>query len=236
MADGAKSDLIPGASTRDVQRLTDARRRLLADWCKLFGERLSETTPAAGAPALAKSPPPAESARRGPRPSRDRSSPIAPDLIAASAQVGRPDPDAGDDSAATGAGVRHHLSKRRMGVDPAATTRHDRAARSPVAPRSTEAIRAAAAPDRAAADGAASPANAVRSSDDGPLTGVHLPPRARQILNRLLHGDGEKQIALALGISPHTVHTYVKQLHKTLGVSSRGELLARFVSPDARAR
>lgn len=63
-----------------------------------------------------------------------------------------------------------------------------------------------------------------------PLAGVHLSRRERQILTCLLGGDSEKQVALKLTISPHTVHTYVKKLHKTLGVASRGELMARFVS------
>ncbi len=62
-----------------------------------------------------------------------------------------------------------------------------------------------------------------------PLEGVHLSPRMRQILDRLLAGDSEKQIASQLHVSVHTVHTYVKRLHKTLNVSSRGELLAKFV-------
>lgn len=57
-----------------------------------------------------------------------------------------------------------------------------------------------------------------------------LPPRLRQTLDRLLAGDSEKQIAVQLHISPHTVHSYVKTLHKRFKVASRGELLARFVS------
>jgi DNA-binding CsgD family transcriptional regulator len=58
---------------------------------------------------------------------------------------------------------------------------------------------------------------------------LDLPPRVGQTLVRLLAGRSEKQIALDLGVSPHTVHTYVKQLHKRLNVNSRGELLALFV-------
>lgn len=54
-----------------------------------------------------------------------------------------------------------------------------------------------------------------------------LPPRVRQVLVCLMEGDSEKQVALRLGISPHTVHDYVKQLHHRFEVSSRGELLAR---------
>jgi DNA-binding NarL/FixJ family response regulator len=62
-----------------------------------------------------------------------------------------------------------------------------------------------------------------------PLDGISLSPRSREVLTCLLNGDSEKQIALRLRISPHTVHTYVKKLHQALGVNSRGELLSRFV-------
>ncbi len=57
-----------------------------------------------------------------------------------------------------------------------------------------------------------------------------LPPRLQPVLNHLLGGDGEKQVAVKLGLSPHTVHEYVKAIYRRLGVSSRGELLARFVT------
>jgi DNA-binding CsgD family transcriptional regulator len=53
-----------------------------------------------------------------------------------------------------------------------------------------------------------------------------LPLRLREILQCLLEGDGEKQVALRLGLSRHTVHDYVKDLHRRLGVSSRAELMA----------
>jgi DNA-binding CsgD family transcriptional regulator len=56
-----------------------------------------------------------------------------------------------------------------------------------------------------------------------------LSPRHVQTLQRLLEGDSEKQIAARLGVSPHTVHVYVKGLYRHFDVSSRGELLARFV-------
>jgi DNA-binding CsgD family transcriptional regulator len=54
-----------------------------------------------------------------------------------------------------------------------------------------------------------------------------LPPRMKQTLDELLGGASEKQIAGKLGISPHTVHNYVKALHQRFEVSSRGELLAK---------
>ena len=56
-----------------------------------------------------------------------------------------------------------------------------------------------------------------------------LSRRMRQTLRSLLCGNSEKQIALKLGLSQHTVHVYVKALYKKYGVSSRGELLAKWV-------
>jgi DNA-binding CsgD family transcriptional regulator len=67
----------------------------------------------------------------------------------------------------------------------------------------------------------------VLSDGRDPLAG--LPRRLRQTLGCLLDGDGEKQTAARLGVSPHTVHTYVAALYRRYGVSSRAELLARFV-------
>ncbi len=57
-----------------------------------------------------------------------------------------------------------------------------------------------------------------------------LPPRVRRVLDRLVLGDSEKEVAARLGLSRHTVHQYVKLLYRRLDVSSRGELMARFVA------
>ena len=65
--------------------------------------------------------------------------------------------------------------------------------------------------------------------EEKPAPGADLPPRYRKVLFRLLAGESEKQVAFRLGLSRHTVHTYVKALHKHYGVQSRGELLARFL-------
>jgi len=59
-----------------------------------------------------------------------------------------------------------------------------------------------------------------------------LPPRLAQTLAALQAGNSEKQVSIQLGISPHTVHNYVKILHQRLGVSSRGELLAKTPRAD----
>jgi DNA-binding CsgD family transcriptional regulator len=67
------------------------------------------------------------------------------------------------------------------------------------------------------------------------LDQLGLSVRLRQTLEGLLAGDGEKQIAYRLRLSRHTVHVYVKGLYRHFGVSSKGELLARFVRADAGA-
>lgn len=58
---------------------------------------------------------------------------------------------------------------------------------------------------------------------------IPLSPRQRQTLDHLLAGDSEKQIAAKLQISHNTVHHYVKALHRHFNVSSRSELLAKWV-------
>jgi DNA-binding CsgD family transcriptional regulator len=60
-----------------------------------------------------------------------------------------------------------------------------------------------------------------------------LRPRLRDTLTGLARGLSEKQLAAELGISLHTLHGYVKELHRHFGVQSRGELLARCLSPTA---
>jgi len=64
----------------------------------------------------------------------------------------------------------------------------------------------------------------ARSVDAALLRG--LGPRLGQTLRLLTRGLGERQVAAELGLSPHTVHEYVKTLYRHFGVSSRGELLA----------
>ena len=49
------------------------------------------------------------------------------------------------------------------------------------------------------------------------------------MLRLLLVGEGDKQIAQALRISPHTVNQYVKMIFGHFRVGSRPELLARWV-------
>jgi FixJ family two-component response regulator len=51
----------------------------------------------------------------------------------------------------------------------------------------------------------------------------------RQTLFHFLEGLSEKQVALKLGISLHTVHVYTTKLYRHFGVDSRGALVGRFV-------
>ena len=66
----------------------------------------------------------------------------------------------------------------------------------------------------------------ARFQDPSPLD---LAPRVRQVLGCLLEGDGDKQIAARLALSPHTVNQYTKAIYHHFGVQSRPELLARWV-------
>ena len=54
-----------------------------------------------------------------------------------------------------------------------------------------------------------------------------LTPAQRRVLENLLRGLTEKEVAARLNISIHTVHSHVKNLYKIFGVSSRGELIAQ---------
>jgi DNA-binding CsgD family transcriptional regulator len=71
-----------------------------------------------------------------------------------------------------------------------------------------------------------------REGNDVPAAGrvAGLSPRQRQVMWFLVAGYGRKQVAAQLGISEHTVNDYAKALHRHFGVSSRGELVAKFIS------
>jgi DNA-binding NarL/FixJ family response regulator len=65
---------------------------------------------------------------------------------------------------------------------------------------------------------------------------VPLPRRRRHTLECLLTGAADKEIALRLGLSVHTVREYVKSLLRAYGVQSRAELIARHHSETGAAR
>ena len=63
--------------------------------------------------------------------------------------------------------------------------------------------------------------------DTSPL--ALLSKRERQVLELLLEGHARKEVATRLNLSAHTVADYLKIIHKKLDVSSRAELLSKFI-------
>ncbi|MBB2914120.1 DNA-binding NarL/FixJ family response regulator [Streptosporangium becharense] len=64
-----------------------------------------------------------------------------------------------------------------------------------------------------------------QSPSDRPKTaGVPLSGREEQVLHQISRGLTHGQIATKLGISPHTVDTYVKRIRTKLGVGNKAEL------------
>jgi pSer/pThr/pTyr-binding forkhead associated (FHA) protein len=59
-----------------------------------------------------------------------------------------------------------------------------------------------------------------------------LTPAQRRVLDMLLDGLREKEVARILHIGQETVHTHIKEIYRVCGVHSRAELLALFVKRD----
>jgi DNA-binding CsgD family transcriptional regulator len=73
-------------------------------------------------------------------------------------------------------------------------------------------------------------AQAARSGNGAAEAANGLAPRHRAMLELLLTGQSEKEIAVALQVSPRTAHKYVEQIYRAFEVSSRAELMARFIA------
>ena len=58
-------------------------------------------------------------------------------------------------------------------------------------------------------------------------TCLGLSPRECGIVRAVFDGNSEKDTAARLGLSPHTVHTYLWRIYRKLHVQSREELLVR---------
>jgi DNA-binding NarL/FixJ family response regulator len=80
-----------------------------------------------------------------------------------------------------------------------------------------EAVRAVAAGDRYPA-----PPADVAPTEDG--TDSALSAREHQVLRHIAGGLTHRQVARTLGISQHTVDTYVKRIRVKLGVGNKAEL------------
>lgn len=76
---------------------------------------------------------------------------------------------------------------------------------------------------------------AQRGAADEPITQyfrrrlaeLPLTPRERELVEHVLHGDSNKQIAQQLGIGEQTVKNMLSRAYANLGVQSRGELFHR---------
>ena len=62
-----------------------------------------------------------------------------------------------------------------------------------------------------------------------PVEQSGLPPRQREVLQLLLEGLSVKEVAARLELSPNTVHSHIKTIYLRFSVSSRAELLARWI-------
>lgn len=58
-----------------------------------------------------------------------------------------------------------------------------------------------------------------------------LSPRLKQVLEAILRGDSPRQMALAMEISIHTVREHIQRLYVQFGVTTREDLMARFIPP-----
>jgi DNA-binding CsgD family transcriptional regulator len=54
-----------------------------------------------------------------------------------------------------------------------------------------------------------------------------LSPRERDVVKGLARGASTPELAAELFLSPHTVRDYIKTVFEKVGVSSRGELVAK---------
>jgi NarL family two-component system response regulator YdfI len=63
------------------------------------------------------------------------------------------------------------------------------------------------------------------SNDDSPIE--PLTAREMEVIQLMAQGLANKQIALALGISEHTVKFHLSSLYAKLGISSRTEAVKR---------
>jgi DNA-binding NarL/FixJ family response regulator len=56
---------------------------------------------------------------------------------------------------------------------------------------------------------------------------LHVSSREFDVLQGIFDGDKELAIAMALGISPHTVHAYIRRIYTKLDVHGHSELILR---------
>ncbi len=113
------------------------------------------------------------------------------------------------------------------GETPAAVPDYRRAGACGVVGRGESAEGIVSALRAVAAGGEPGPAAARRDAETaaaGPPEQAGLSDREHQVLHHIARGFTHGQIATRLGISPHTVDTYVKRVRAKLGVGNKAEL------------
>jgi len=83
-----------------------------------------------------------------------------------------------------------------------------------------------AADTNPAGGGAAEPGRSRDAKPAAVAGAVRLTDREAEVARRLVHGKTNKQIAVELGLSPHTVRDHVSVLLLKTGTSSRVRLAA----------
>ena len=63
---------------------------------------------------------------------------------------------------------------------------------------------------------------------------LRLSPREVQVVKGVFRDDKEESIAADLGISPHTVGTYLQRIYAKLRVGSRPQLIIRVIAEYLR--
>jgi DNA-binding CsgD family transcriptional regulator len=65
---------------------------------------------------------------------------------------------------------------------------------------------------------------------------LRLSPRELQVVKGVFRDDKEESIAADLGISPHTVSTYLQRIYTKLRVGSRVQLIVRVIGEYLREK
>jgi DNA-binding NarL/FixJ family response regulator len=81
------------------------------------------------------------------------------------------------------------------------------------------------------------PGSSLLSTGTWPTLGesLRLSPRELQVVKGVFQDHKEELIAADLGISPHTVSTYLQRIYAKLCVQSRTQLIVRVIAEYLRA-
>jgi len=64
----------------------------------------------------------------------------------------------------------------------------------------------------------------------------NLTRRQQEIMERIVAGQVERDVATKLGLSPHTVHHHVRKIYAKLGLKNRAEAVKKWLEAKPTAR